>query len=93
MPNGRSIDPIPILGAAIIGGAVAWLIFRKRPVPEPKFSVGQRVALVSNTLFTATVLSLTFGVSGVHAWFYLIDWDEPGLSNSLIEERFLVAIF
>ena len=92
MPNARSIDPIPILGAALIGGAVAWFVFRKKPVPQPLFSVGQRVALAANPIFTATVLSLTFGVGGVHAWSYLIDWDDPELSNALLEERFLIAI-
>ena len=93
MPDGRRIDPVPLLGLAIIGGAVAWFVLRKKPIPEPKFAVGQRVALATNTLFTATVLSLTFGVGDVNAWSYLIDWDEPELSNSLIEERFLIAIF
>ena len=92
MPNGRSIDPVPILGAAIIGGAVAWWLFRKKPIPTPLFSVGQRVALVANLLETGTITDLTWGVGGIQAWSYLVVFDSIGGGGSLIEERFLIAI-
>ena len=92
MPNGRSIDPVPILGAAIIGGAVAWFLFRKKPVPEPKFGVGQRVALVGNSLETGTVTARIFGLSGIQSWFYSVLFDSTGEVSGPIEERFFIAI-
>lgn len=92
MPNGRPIDPVPLLGAAIIGGAVAWFIFRKKPIPRPKFSIGQRVALVANQSETGTITDLRFGIGGVQAWSYLVVFDSIGGTGSLLEERFLIAI-
>lgn len=91
MPNGRRIDPVPILGLAIIGGAAAWWFFRKKPIPPNLFVVGDRVALVANTLETGTVQGVLFGVSGVKKWFYQVLFDSTG-TVSLLEERFLVAI-
>jgi hypothetical protein len=89
MANGRRIDPLPVFGLALIGGAAAWWLLTRKP--SPKFVVGQKVALILNPAETGTVQGLIFGVSGVRQWFYQVLFDSTG-TISLLEERFLFAV-
>lgn len=76
------------VGLAALIALIAWLVLRKK---GPKFQVGQRVALIASPANRGTVTSISFGVGGIQAFSYLIEWDS-GASPSLIEERFLMAI-
>ena len=87
MPEGRPIDPIPILGAAMIGGGIAWILLKRR---KTKFIVGQRVALVFQPQTEGTVIQVQpLGSDGVQT--YVVQFDNIA-GPSIVAEADLIAI-
>ena len=86
MPEGRPIDPIPILGAAMIGGGIAWILLKRR---KTKFIVGQRVALVFQPQTEGTVIQVQPLTNGLQT--YVVQFDNIA-GPSIVAEADLIAI-
>ena len=86
MPKGDNTGAL-VVGGTALAGLGLWLLLRR---PRPKFSVGQRVALIINPTITGTVTRSFFVKST--GWQYGLFLDATGTEQCCFAESILMAI-